>query len=163
EDEDEDERDDRRRARGRQGLSGLAIGLIAGGVALALLLVIGLGVFFIARASAGPGVVADYNFDIGPNQFHARNQMLRSGNTYEFRVDSNQNTDVDLHVFDPGGQQVGFDETIGPNSLITLKAAMSGQYRIEVANLDPARGNHSHVVIRNLGTGEFAVKPIQNA
>lgn len=147
---DEDDDAPRRLRKPAPGMSGLTLGLIIGGGIALLLLVIG-GIVVAAVRSRGAGNMADYTVNLGVNQFHARNFSFNSGSLYELRVTSDQDTDVDLHIKDLNNNPIAADISVGPSSLIEWSPAATGDYRIEVANLDQQRGNRSHVVIRNLG------------
>jgi hypothetical protein len=71
--------------------------------------------------------------------------QLKAGQPVEITVTSEQNTDVDLYVFDNARRQVAADITIGPNSRVNFVPARTGLYRVELHNLDPALPNRSHV------------------
>lgn len=139
-------RDIRKRSRSKSGMSGLTIGLIVGGVVLVLL--IGAGIAAFALFSGGSN---DFRVSLGPTSEQDRTVTFQAGNTYEIRVTSAQQTDVDLHVLDPNHQMIALDESIGPNSFISLVAPSTGRYTLRVRNLDRMRGNQSHVVVKNLG------------
>jgi len=146
----EEDDNSRRLRKPAPGMSGLAIGLIiGGGIAVVLLVIVGIAIF--AVRSRGAGAIADYTVNLGVNQFHTRNFSFKAGSLYELRVTSDQDTDVDLHIKDLNNNLIAADISVGPSSLIEWSPAATGDYRIEVANLDLERFNRSHVVIRNLG------------
>lgn len=150
EEDEEDERPRRKRRREKAGMSGLMLGLIIGGCVLAGMIVVG-GILFAVLRGGRSGTIATYTFDIGPSQFHSRTFHFQTGTLYEFKVNSDKNTDVDLAIENPPNARVAHDISIGPNSYLQWSPTVSGQFHVKVLNLDMAQGNRSHVVIRAIG------------
>lgn len=158
---DEDDLDDRpKRPRTKEsgGISGLMIGLIIGGCVLAVLLVIG--VIVLIAIGSKSNHVANYSVDLAPDRFESRPFTFNSGVLYEITVKSDQQTDVDLHICDMNNNRLCSDISIGPDSRVQWSPAVSGQYRVMVANLDKVRGNRSHVNIQKLGKANGPVAQV---
>lgn len=129
------------------GMSGLTLGLLIGGGVLAVLIVFVV-IIVLAVRTREP---SDFDVTLKPNGQQVRSFQFKANNAYEFKVKSDAPTDVDIIVRDRTNNMVAFDESVGPHSHIVWTPALAGDYRVEIRNLDKARGNRSQVTIRNLG------------
>lgn len=153
------ERSDDDRPRRSKGISGLAIGLIIGGVVVAIVIVVGI-IVVVAVVNRDPNQVANYSLNLQRSQFQFRTFHFDANTLYEMTVTSDGDTDVDLLVLDTNQNVVGGDQTIGPNSRIRWSPPASGNYQVEVRNLDQVSGNRSRVLIRKVGRADG---PVGNA
>jgi hypothetical protein len=151
----------RRRAPAK-GMSGLALGLILGGVTLVVAAAVG-GIVYVASRNAGVPI-ENFVVNLNANEFHIRKFDFNFGTMYEFRVTSDQMTDVDITIENAAGQVVGGDLRFGPNSFFRWSPPATENYGVRIANLDGDQGNRSHVSIRSVGTsrGPFQNNPILN-
>lgn len=145
--DDDDDDFGRRIRKPTKGWSGLTIGLVIGGVVFTLLV----GVITIALIATRSNSVTRFSVDLGPGMANARTVQLKAGTCYEFRVNSDKMTDVDLFIEDMNGLKLLSDETVGPNSYLQWVPPAAGNYRVRIWNLDPARANRSHIEINDLG------------
>jgi hypothetical protein len=141
---------------------GLKIALGVGGGLLALMLVGG-GIWWLLKApgTGGGPLNTAYSMSLAANRLDARHFELRAGNRIEFTVRSDQNSDVDILVYDRNNGIVTGDESIGPNSFCIFVPPRTERYKVEIRNLGPGF-NRSHVTIREVVNGPGAPPPPPN-
>ncbi|MCS7044845.1 MAG: emp24/gp25L/p24 family protein [Gemmataceae bacterium] len=66
---------------------------------------------------------------------HALTAKLAEGKWAAVWVTSEQATDVDLHVFDPDGNEIARDEHVSKDAFVSFLPKVAGEYRIVVTNL----------------------------
>lgn len=69
------------------------------------------------------------------NSSNRHSIYLRSGQYTTVRINGDDDTDLDLFVYDPSGNEVGRDISTDDNESVSLTARRTGNYRIEVRNL----------------------------
>lgn len=67
---------------------------------------------------------------------------FRSGQSVSIRLRGNGDTDLDLFIFGPTGNQVASDISLDDNEVVTFQARETGTHRIEVRNLGSARNQY---------------------
>ncbi len=160
--EDDDERDTernkernddrpRRRREPAKGMSGLTLSLIIGGVAVAVIAVVGVIIAVAIHSNSGK-MIATYPVDLQPTGNSFREFQFQFGTLYEFKVRSDIQTDIDLIIENNFGQAIAGDWSVGPSSFLRWSPTVTGNYRVKLQNQDFGLGNHSTVTIRSIGT-----------
>jgi hypothetical protein len=167
--ENDDRKPPRRRAEAAGG--GSSVGIIIGVVFLIGVLFIacagGLAIIiWVAPPGAGRGQPinghVNYNAVVAPNGVDARTFNFRRGVDYELAVTSQpRHPDVDLFIFNTADERkpVAFDDTPGPDSLIRWTPNETGDFRVEVRNLDHAMRVTAAVTIRELPPAQMQPPP----
>lgn len=160
---DEDASDEDRPRRRRRAPSGSGMGIVLAVVGAGVLLVVvvlGLTLYIAVRGGGQKaGNFATYSADLPPRGFFARDFDFQAGKPYEFRVTSDRNTDVDLHIEQINGGDLAADTSIGPNSYLFWTPPAAGKYRVRIENLDEDTPNRSHVSIDELAPGAVPRAP----
>lgn len=169
-DEDEDDDDDdrpRRRRRARRDEDGmpigLKVGLIVGGVVM-LLLVVGLGMYFLLRIGGGNGGqlavgVGDFNGILGPNDLRdpvrggpsrIYNVRMVQGRTYVIEMRSGQ-LDSFLRLEDSAFRQIAQDDDSGGglNARIIYRCSRTDNYRVIATTFGPGQGAYTLSIREN--------------
>jgi hypothetical protein len=68
---------------------------------------------------------------------------VRRNQVVTVRINGDDDTDLDLFVYDPYGQIVGQDLSRDDNETVTFRARMSGTYTIRVSNLGDVWNEYS--------------------
>ena len=75
---------------------------------------------------------------------HNINTKLEKGKWAAVWVNSEAATDVDVHIFDPDGNEIAKDEHVSKDAFVSFQPKENGVYRIEVRNL--GQGDNTCVV-----------------
>ncbi len=158
--QDDDRKPPRRRAEAASG--GSSVGIIFGIVCALGLLFIACGgglaiIIWFGQAGGGRGEPINghfnYNAIVGPGGRDTRTFTFRRGVQYELTVISQpRHPDVDLFIINPADERnpVAFDDAPGPDCLIRWTPNETGDFRVEVRNLDINTRVTSAVTIREL-------------
>lgn len=122
----------------RKGMSSgakIAIGL---GLAIVLIVFAGGAVIYFATRDSSP-TSQMFHIHLQEGQREARHVLLKRNVPVVVTVNSDMDTDVDLHVFDQRGQQVASDTRPDRNCRVQFTPQRTEQYRLEIVNL-PGRG-----------------------
>ena len=147
EDEDESDYDEETlegpaRFRSRGLSTGAWIAIIGGAVGVLVLVVVV--VLIIVLSSGGNNYSTPI---IQPWQRNGRTVHFDAGRPVEINVTSDQNSDMDLEVYDVQNHLVAADKSFGPNSHVRFVPVQSGDYRLDIVNRS-AIANRSHVSFR---------------
>jgi GYF domain 2 len=170
---DDDDRDDGRRPprrRAETSTGGSSVGIVIFVICGLGLLLIGCGgglaiIIWVGQSGVGKGEPingqVNYNAFIGPNGVDARTFNFRKGVDYELIVTSQpRNPDVDLFIINPSdGRIMAADDTVGPDSSIVWTPNETGDFRVEVRNLDRMTRVTSVVTIREKKQAEVQGPP----